>query len=59
MQVFDNYCTPMMGGGEDDYSLDKDKVCRSVIFLTVFCIKKILYGIVYKNTVLYTGIYFF
>jgi hypothetical protein len=32
MQVFDNYCSPMMGGGEDDYSLDKDKVCRLVTF---------------------------
>jgi hypothetical protein len=32
VQVFDGYCSPMLGGGEDDYSLDKDKVCRWPLF---------------------------
>jgi len=27
-QVFDTYCHPMEGGTEDEFSLDKDKVCR-------------------------------
>jgi len=27
-QVFDMYCTPMPGGTEDEFSVDKDKVCR-------------------------------
>jgi len=27
-QVFDIYCSPMLGGTSDEFSLDKDKVCR-------------------------------
>ena len=27
-QVFDIYCRPMVGGTSDEFSLDKDKVCR-------------------------------
>jgi len=27
-QVFSFYCQPMVGGGEDEFSLDTDKVCR-------------------------------
>ncbi len=38
VQVFDNYCSPMVGGGEDEYSLDGDKVCRSALPLPHTCI---------------------
>ena len=27
-QVFGFYCTPMVGGTQDEFSLDTDKVCR-------------------------------
>ena len=31
-QVFSFYCQPMVGGGEDEFSLDTDKVCRWDIY---------------------------